>query len=275
MSEDTYYIPVRIENEIKDFSNSKNFDNIVVGKDDRGDRDLTNEEIKTATKFAIRTRSRPWEKIAELLDEVPTLETLFDAFSQAARHDLQRSACLVVMYLTGSRIHEIIPTVFKDGSVWNGVRQRDFFVVENGDERYLKIRTVTQKRNENRKDNPKYKGIYRKIFKYSYIPINEMYAPFLKIVEAYSNSIKSKDKNFPIFHNLTYDRMYNFCKRFTFDSGLHIYRHWRTTHLATIHGFTEAELRAVLGWSKTSALPTRYTHINERSLMGKMNRKLI
>jgi len=106
MSEDTYYIPVRIENEIKDFSNSKNFDNIVVGKDDRGDRDLTNEEIKTATKFAIRTRSRPWEKIAELLDEVPTLETLFDAFSQAARHDLQRSACLVVMYLTGSRIHE-------------------------------------------------------------------------------------------------------------------------------------------------------------------------
>jgi len=248
------------ENELKQIS----IDDI---KDDSGAIALTPEEILHNTRLAMRKRVAPWQNNHEFENENFTIEEVTKFITNVASYSIEESAALAIIYLTGSRVGEVIGNKFKDGTKWEGVRQKDIKVLDEPLGKVIKIRTMIEKHNDNQGAN--LKTFYRFRYKNAYIPVVELYKDLIELLEKYSDTLNDDDPELLLFPNVKYNGLRTRWHRFAIKCGVHVLRHWRASHLVRYHGFSEADLRLYFGWSKTSDLPTRYTHNAATTLISK------
>lgn len=248
------------ENELKKIS----IDDI---KNDSDAIALTPEEILHSTRQAMKRKVAPWQNNHEFENENFTIQEVTTFIKNVSTYSLAESAALTVLYLTGSRVREIIGNKFKDGTEWGGIRQKDIKVLEEPLGKVIKIRTIIEKHNDNQGAN--LKSFYRIRYKNAYIPVIELYKDLIEILEAYSDTLKDNNPELLLFPNITYMGLRTRWYRLAVKCGVHVIRHWRASHLVRYHGFSEADLRLYFGWSKTSDLPTRYTHNAATTLISK------
>lgn len=225
---------------------------------------LTEQDLK-AIKKDVSPSSDNWKFHNALMGEHVSIPDIIEKCQKIADDNLARGAALAFIYLSGSRVCEILGKTFKDGTIWKGIRIKDIQQIRVKGQDFLKIRTLIEKHI----DNKFIKTSYKIRYKYAYVPVNELYAPFLEILEAYSDTIESNEPDFPLFEAVKADTLYQATIRLI-GTNLHIFRHWRATHMVHYHNFTEPDLKRMFGWSKKSSLASNYTHTDDTYLMGKV-----
>ena len=233
---------------------------------------LTNSEYDRISRLSNTERKIPWGNHNDLKSEIPRIEEVYSLCEKLAKKDLKKGACLVVLYLTGGRIGEIVGRDFDDKSHWNGIRLRDIEYHESQEGDFVTIKTIIEKSKVNR-------GIiktgkpYKILFKTAIIPVSDLYKPFFEILWLYLEDKKEEsDLNQPVFPGVNYFNFYKYIKENIGGFGFHIFRHWRTTHLVQYHNFNEGELREYLGWDSKSSMPSVYTHSNKQIFLNKMRK---
>lgn len=254
----------------------ENFSLDSFKEDDKKDKERyeIDEKIqKRITTLAQRTRKEPWGNHRELKDDIPKIEFITHLCKKLANKDLKKGAALTILYLSVSRIGEILGNTFNDGSVWKGVRLGDIQFIEDKSGDYIQLKTIIEKLKINKnagKDGQKYKLF----FKYSYIPVDEMYKPLIEILWDYIEQ-EFKDEispDTPLFEGLNYDSLWSYIQTNVGPYNFHIFRHWRTSHLAHYHNYKEVDLRNTIGWDKKSDMPTTYVHSSKDILINKMRK---
>lgn len=210
--------------------------------------------------------ARPWQYHKQLLNEVPDFDTTIEFIRQLASKKLYYGAIISIMYLSGSRVGEILGNVFEDGTVWEGIRWGDLDYNDKGEIPILKIRTITEKRLENKdilKRGIKYKFLWKTIS----IPQTDDYLPLIDIIIKYAETQEVKEDK--LMFNISYNSIRKYIRE-NYQISMHSIRHWRSTHLAQLHHLSESELRDVLGWEKNSAMPTNYVHASGKVITNKL-----
>ena len=80
-----------------------------------------------------------------------------------------------------------------------------------------------------------------------------------------------EEKVEPWMNTMSYKWAYEIIKKQT-GYYPHLYRHFRASHLVEMYSFSDADLRQFFGWA-SGEMPTRYTHLNMKSIISKMKGK--
>lgn len=216
-----------------------------------------------------RAHNRPWSNHNKVTIAMPYLGEVSEWITLMAKKRLKYATICAVLYLTASRVSEVLGRKFKDGTVYEGIRWRD--LVENIDEsgmEWIHIRTIVEKRNENW--NIVERGSkYKFILKLMKIPINKEYLGILDVIKQYADKYPNRnpeDLVFPKVHSRTFARYLNR----NWGLSCHSLRHFRCSHLVNYHGLTESELREKIQWDKKSLMPMTYIHVDEQIIDSKM-----
>lgn len=254
----------------------------------------------------------PWSKHEALKAErkVPTRNQLLEYCNKLKELGrLDYSACFAVLWLTGSRIGEIVSSarqkyepleinendpdtytkgkekadgsykllrkynVIKDGTMTRGLRKGDIKIVEFEGVDCLFITSDVLKNPEKwLKKHPNYR------FKELPIPLDDEEAkPFMDILSDYLESKEidvqepgNEDKLIFTFKNRTFR---TFLRNNNFPiQAFHIIRHSRTSDL-DYQGLSSAELKEFFKWREGSNMPNRYSHATSRSVFKKLYKK--
>lgn len=153
-------------------------------------------------------------------------------------------ALIVFLYLTGARVSEVV----------RSIKRIDLSIETHADKKFIVVYNVAclkRKPNNAAKRN---------------IPISiEKEKDFIKLMVPYIDNLKPGDFLFPISRK----HAYNIVRRFKDDLFPHYFRHLRCSHLATLYGFSSADLRQYTGWTddKPSA---KYVHLNWQDVAKRM-----
>lgn len=184
-----------------------------------------------------------WSKQSFLkLEKIPTVNEIIGLANSI---DSGRNRCLFVLtYLTAGRIREIVRT--KDRK---SITKSDMSLVTEEGRTILLINIRNQKNRERkRKDIP--------------IPLDiKENALLWNMILDYINSIKDNEELFPICYQNAYEIITNLT---TWNP--HWIRHIRLTHLVTVYGYKEHQLRIYAGW--TDSRPAKnYIEMNWKDLL--------
>ena len=225
-------------------------------------------------------RVKGWTYHNELLEHVPTIEEIYQIIHLLKHKALKYAAALCIIYLAGARGGEVLKSVQKRffneqeakkyGRAYSPIRLKDIVYHEDIRGDYVTITTPIEKLKINiLKSQEEYKVKYKKC----YIPVNKMYKPFLDVIFQYIDTIESSDPNYPLFYFME-DTLSRQLRRNVGKMSVHIFRHWRASHLVRYHGFKEGALRVYMGWTKTSPMAMRYTHFTEGDFLSLMRNSL-
>jgi len=227
--------------------------------------DIT-KSIEISKQIANKFKGIPWGTHNELINsEVISIEQFKKKVLSLKNKKV--AAALSILYLTGSRISEILRSKDKKtGEYLPGIKFKDIKISNNG--QYVIITTKVEKiKNSSRaKKNPQLRK--KKAFiKYDK---KDVYFPLFNILDEYMDSLPNDLKNNPETELFKFSYQY-FAKYLSNHLGWnpHYIRHLRASHLAQNHNFNDTELRHFFGWI-TGEMPSRYTHINDEVVMNKL-----
>lgn len=222
--------------------------------------------------------SKPiWAEGKPSKERVPKEEEIVQKILSVAQIDLEASAYLSLLYLTGSRVEEITPYTYKGkeyqlGNILlkkHGVRLKDIFGEEDKDGRqWIKIITRVEKTFKAKKDMPvedRLKKLEKTTYKKQRFPYDESFPcfPLLKVIESYIEQFKEPDKEIVCIVTKTLQR---YCQKYL-DLNPHMIRHWRCKILVREYGFTPQDLKKFIGWG-SFAMPMYYSE-SEQEIIDK------
>ena len=153
-------------------------------------------------------------------------------------------ALVVMLYLTGARISEVVRKITPIQIEVQNFHDSDFMVISN-------VECLKRRKNNIAKRN---------------IAINiNREGEFLVYLRYYMD--RSADDE-PLF-NISRQHAYTIIRCLRDDFFPHYLRHLRCSHLSSLYGFNSAELRQYFGWSDDKPAAT-YTHLNWRDSARKM-----
>jgi len=221
------------------------------------------ESIDKVKINANKFRGNPWAIHNILKDEeAPDIQEVIKILKKIAETRLDYAAALSIIYLSSSRVNEILPCTLKTGDKHPGMLKKDIKLREYEGRDFIIIRTRVEKiRDLWAKRHPESR------FKTAYILAEEnaLEYPILEIIDEYLDRIEGDNE--PLFkfqHNTLYKYFFRNHKL-----NLHILRHWRNHHVGRYYNYTEADLIALNGWMKRSTMPSNYSKSGEKSLMEK------
>ncbi len=221
------------------------------------------ESIEKAKVHANKYRGEPWALHNTLKDEeAPDIEEVIKLIQKIAETRLDYAAALSIIYLSASRVNEVLPCKLKTGELHPGILKKDIKLEEYEGNYFVLIRTRVEKLQDLWvKKHPESK------IKRAYILADEKAKeyPLLEIIDEYIDKIEKDDD--PIF-KIKYDTLYKYFFR-NHNLNLHILRHWRNHHVGRYYNYTEADLIALNGWMKRSTMPSNYSKSGSKSLMEK------
>jgi len=221
------------------------------------------ESIEIAKIDANKIRGNPWGIHNQLRDEeAPNIEEIVKLLKEIATKRLEYAAALSIIYLSASRVNEILPCTLKTGEKDLGILKKDIKLRIYEGRDILTIRTRVEKiRDAWAKKHPESK------FKIAYILAEESSReyPILEIIDEYLDTIELDET--PLF-KFQHNTLYKFLSR-NYRLNLHILRHWRNHHVGRYYNYTESDLIALNGWMKKSKMPSNYSKSGEKSLMEK------
>jgi len=200
--------------------------------------------------------SKPWSKQAELdRQRMPTPEELL-TIVRGIPH-LRVQALVVITYLTGGRITEIVKekylrkVIYKKDEDGKLIKEGNLYAIESVEKKHIdypgiiksdiKYTTLDGRKAliidmQNRKN---------KTQKRKQIPlIFDIEFEFMSILEEYLRTLRDKE---PLF-NFGSRRAYDLLVRHT-GFNCHWFRHIRLSHLASIYKMSEFRLERMAGWS--------------------------
>ena len=184
-----------------------------------------------------------WSKQSYLkLEKIPTVKDIIDLVNSI---DNDRNRCLFILaYLTAGRIREIVRT--KDRKY---IIKSDMMITNEDGRSILLVNIRNQKNIERkRKDIP--------------IPLDiKENALLFNMMLNHLNSLKDNEELFPICYQNAYEIITKISSW-----NPHWIRHIRLTHLVTVYGYKEHQLRIYAGW--TDSRPAKnYLEMNWKDLL--------
>jgi len=177
------------------------------------------------------TSRRPWDKQCYLHKEkIPTVKDIIEI---AEGISSERERCLfVLLYLTAGRLQEIVMYNSKK-EIRSSIRKSDITIQDRDNRKILLINIRNEKnRTRHRKDLP--------------VPLDvDENKVFYNLMVDYLNSLDDNEELFPF----SYKRAYALLNKINPDWNPHWIRHIRLTHLITVYGYREHQLRLYSGWS--------------------------
>jgi integrase len=280
------------------------------------DREVNPDETikETCDKIDLQNRGKiagasAWKNHRNLInsDSVPSIKKVVETCKtlKEEHNRLDYSCALAIIFLTGSRISEVIggsifktfkykvdlenPATFRLGKMTKNGTQR--YIAKRGKRkigqrpslkvsqikvvlysgvRCLKIVTPNLKHDNSKfvKEHPLYK---RKI---AYIPTNsKKYKELLEFIDEYDTEFRKsypnandEDSYFPSIVQSTFGGA---MERW-FDCRFHIFRHSRASDLSNNAGLSDSELKQALKWTPTSNMASLYSHAEEKSVIKKL-----
>ena len=234
-----------------------------------------NEDVRhTLNRVKSPEYRNPWENHLELMKlPIPSIEQFIHNVSTIKY--LRIAALAAVLYLTGSRISEIIP--FKDINtkqrITAGLQRKHIYgegKIIRGDivmpQWIVFVTRVLKIPSSKVKQNPMI--AWKKSFTDS---TDERYSPLIRVVDKYLDLMKNKSPEATLFpFSVQYaDRMMNKLLKM----NCHFIRHIRASHLCRYHNFLDVDLRKFFGWI-SAEMPSRYTSGSEEQLKSKLKNKL-
>ena len=184
------------------------------------------------------------EQLLKKIEEVKGVYT-------AAR--LRDRALLVVLYLTGGRVGEIVRKGFL-GTGTDGLTKEDITTIKQG-ERKFRIFNIRNLKSEKRKRKE--------------IPVaedNPLNMKMLEFLDEFMENLYPDEPLFPISVRRAQDIVKRHMGK---DISPHYFRHARMTHLARDKGLNEWELATYAGWDSTQSARS-YVHDDPKKLFAKL-----
>ena len=219
------------------------------------------------------TKTNPWKIHNKWYNEDVEIDFIIDLLKKIESDSLTFAAIFAIIFLSGARLHEILPKIFKNKNkevigTFPGVCVKDIKMKtdKNGIE-FLTIRSAVEKlRNKYVKMHPESK--YKTVIILANHPDHK---PFIEVLERYSDYLDkiyngNTSENVPLFYKIT---DYSFYRYLVKNHGInvHIIRHWRAKHLSRIFNFSESDLIAYFGWVQDSVMSHRYSKSSEFAMM--------
>jgi hypothetical protein len=243
-------------------------------------------EEKEKVKLLIAKR-KPWDNYTELVQKGNiSFKEVQDRILEAAKLDFKLAAATAILYLSASRIKEIIdytylgtyadklPPIHKPG-----IRICDIDEKEDDEGVWIYCTTRNEKQNSKRGDILEFpKGItleerYKKLVatntKTVKLLLEESCPDYklLLLIKHYVtglSEVRDIDEGDEIFAQVTRAHLSRFINKFVKVSP-HVLRHLRMVHLRKIYGLDVAELKEYGGWS-SAEMPLRYSKANAQQI---------
>jgi hypothetical protein len=229
-------------------------------------------EILAARKYGEKSRRKEWSRHLELINSpLPDLPETIEMIKSIKNPAV--SACVAVIYLTGSRVSEVLKYKhYKTKREEPGIQRKDIYVDESMGEldygefmgpKAIIIRTRVLKIPESRlKKHPNMR------WKKTFIDCqNKHYLELIKLIDEHITSMDNRSPEAELF---------TFCYQYltkvlsnTLGWNPHFIRHLRASHLVKYHEFLDTDLRDFFGWV-SGEMPSRYTHSSEERLKAKL-----
>jgi integrase len=224
---------------------------------------------------------QPWSDYNEIRGKSNiTIKEITDRITDVASLDQEVGAFFAILYLTGSRIKEIlrykykglywklIPPVIKPGLKLKNIEE----IKEEDGNTWVYFTTRNEKQNSKKGDKLISKnGIdleerYKILLKDNIKTVKLLFEkecpdyPLLKLASMYITELNLKSDEDEIFGNLKYKKVFKFCKKII-KVNPHALRHLRMEHLRIIYHMDIADLKEFGGW-KNFDMPLRYSKSN-------------
>lgn len=210
---------------------------------------------------------------------VPTDKEIASKIVEISQFDHHMAAFLAALYLTGSRLHEILPYTYKGvarGEITiekHGLRIKDIYGEEDQQGvRWVYIVARVQKSFKSQKDMSLEdreqilrQTIYRKPV-ILYAADDPLY-PILQVLDSYLDQFSSASPDTELF---TFSRRKadRFMNQYLQVSP-HNFRNWRATNLQRYYGFSASDLKAFFMW-RGSEMPLRYASSDEEIIKKRL-----
>lgn len=211
---------------------------------------------------------------------VPMDEEIANKIVSIAQFDHQMAAFLSVFYLTGARLHEILPYSYKGIANQelhirkHGLRLKDIYGDEDPDgKRWVYIITRVQKLFKSGKDmNLKQREEQLKKTQYKRAIIayaqDDPLLPLIEVLDSYLDQLShvAPETELFTFSGRKADRFMN---KYLGISP-HTLRNWRASNFVRYYGFSASDLKKFFGW-RSSNMPLHYSQSDEEIIKKRLS----
>jgi integrase len=198
--------------------------------------------------------------------------------------DIRNSALLAMLFLTGSRIEEIVGvpafefknnkfTIIKDKFEIEPVKRKQVSIstikVDNADVDIFCVKGLpVLKRRESKTINKDTYTLVRASIQRNVVVPLKIEQDFVFFIDRYLKRVTNPEG---YLFKMRASNAYKIVYRYFGKKYCHIFRHWRASDLSHTYNFNSVQMQHFFGWS-SSTMADRYIHLNDTDLIKSMVR---